>query len=122
MSYYFAGRFFNKYRPFFPYLYKDYSFKLDLQVGELYFSRKLISLSGKHLPLDLSLNYVHLHAYNSYDDLYLSTGLPRGFKTNFHIFLEYDSNYDKYLYEDAVGFLHIKCSRRSAQPSGRHYI
>lgn len=106
MSFYFAGRYFDKYRPFFPYDYKDYSFKLDLRAGELNFTRKLILLPGKHLPLDLSLRYIHRHAYNTYDDLYLSTGFPRGFKTNFHVFLEYDSTHNKYHFEDEDGFLH----------------
>lgn len=106
MSFYFAGRYFNKYRPYFAYEQKDYSFKVDLQVGELYFVRKLFSLPGRYLPISLSLYYNQRHAYNSYDDLYLSTGFPRGFKTNYHIFLEFDSDNDKYKYEDADGFLH----------------
>lgn len=67
MSYYFAGRYYNKYKSFFPYKYKDYSFKIDLENGDLYFSRKLIVFSGRHLPLDLSLKYVQ---YNRAFDVY----------------------------------------------------
>ena len=39
MSYSFAGRTFNKHKPFFSYDYKDYSFKVDMEHGELYFTR-----------------------------------------------------------------------------------
>ena len=105
MSYSFAGRFYNKNKPFFTYSHKDYSFRNDMESGELYFSRKLISFSGTHLPLALSLSYIQRHT-SVYDYLHLDTGFPRGFKTNFHVFLEYNSTYDKYLYEDADGFLH----------------
>lgn len=61
MPFSFIGRFFDKSKIFFPYEYKDYSFKIDLQYGDLYFTRKLISFSGKHLPLNLSLNYSQMH-------------------------------------------------------------
>ena len=106
MSYPFAGRYFDKYKPFFPYELGDYSFKVDLQYGELLFTRKLISFSGKHLPLDLSLKYVQRHADNG--TMFSSfSGFPKGFKTNYHVFLEYDSTYSRYLYEDADGFQHI---------------
>ena len=105
MSYSFIGRYFNKYKQFFKYEVKDYSFKVDLQYGELYLSRRLFSFSGKHLPLDLSLNYSQLHI-NVYDNLHLYTGFPRGFKTNFHVFLEYDSDLNRYVYEDSDGFMH----------------
>lgn len=50
MSYSFAGRFYNKHKPFFPYECDDYLFKIDLEYGELNFTRKLISFTGKHLP------------------------------------------------------------------------
>ena len=106
MSYPFAGRYFDKYKPFFPYELGDYSFKVDLQYGELLFSKKLISFSGRHLPLDLSLKYVQRHADNG--TMFSSySGFPKGFKTNYHVFLEYDSTYSRYLYEDADGFQHI---------------
>ena len=106
MSWEFAGRFYDKNRPFFDYPYKDYSFKVDLENGDLLISRKIVNFNGKHLPLELSLNYYRLH--NISNDLFHNqTGLPRGFKTNYHIFLEYVSDYDKYYYEDMDGFLHV---------------
>lgn len=52
MLFTFAGRYFNKRRHFFSYDFKDYSFKVDLEFRELYFTRKLMSFSGKHLPLN----------------------------------------------------------------------
>lgn len=107
MSYSFAGRDFNRYRPFFPYECKDYSFKVDLEFGELYFTRKLLSFSGKHLPLNLCLKYVQRHVDNGTDFSY-SSGFPKGFKTNFHVFLEYSSSHDGcYNLEDADGFSHL---------------
>lgn len=106
MSYPFAGRYFNKYKPFFPYELGDYSFKVDLQYGELLFTKKLISFSGKHLPLDLSLKFVQRHVDNG--TMFSSySGFPKGFKTNYHVFLEYDSTNSRYLYEDSDGFQHI---------------
>ena len=106
MSYSFAGRFYDKDKLFFPYDYKDYSFKVDLEFSELYFTRKLISFSGKHLPLELTLKYTQQHIDLSNDYLHADTGFPRGFKTNYHIFLEYDSSFSGYKYEDADGFEH----------------
>ena len=106
MSYSFAGRYYNKHKPFFPYECDDYSFKIDLEYGELYFTRKLISFSGKHLPLNLSLKYIQRHVNLSNDFLHADTGFPRGFKTNYHVFLEYDSDFSGYKYEDTDGFLH----------------
>ena len=103
MSYSFAGRFYNKYKPLFSYEHKDYCFKVDMEYGELYFTKKLISFSGKHLPLDLSLKYIQRHVY---DYFYADSSFPLGFKTNFHIFLEFYSNNNKYAYEDADGFYH----------------
>lgn len=44
----YIGRYFDKYRRFFSYDCQDYTFDVDLQNGELYFSRKLISFSGKY--------------------------------------------------------------------------
>ena len=105
MLFSFTGRYFNKRRHFFSYDFKDYSFKVDLEFGELYFTRKLMSFSGKHLPLNLSLKYVQSHI-NGSDCLCSLTGFPQGFKTNFHVFLEYDSYLNKYKYEDADGFVH----------------
>ena len=105
MPYSFAGRYFDKDKPFFSYGYKDYSFQLDLEFGELYFTKKLVSFSGRYLPIDISLKYVFRHSIAA-DNLHVDTGFPKGFKTNFHVFLEYDSQYNKYHYEDADGFLH----------------
>ena len=105
MSYSFFGRYYDKHKMVFPYDYKDYSFKIDLQNGNLYFSRKLISFSGKHLPLELFLNYSEMHV-NVYDNLHSYTGFPRGFKTNYHVVLEYESAYNRYIYEDMDGFKH----------------
>ena len=105
MSYYFIDRYFDNAKRFFSYDYKDYSFRIDLQYGELYFTRKLISFSGKHLPIDLSLKYSQIRA-NTYDNLNTYTGFPRGFKTNYHVFLEYDFDFSGYKYEDKDGFLH----------------
>ena len=106
MSYSFAGRFYNKHKPFFPYECDDYLFKIDLEYGELYFTRKLISFTGKHLPLNLFLKYVQRHVNLSSDFLHTDTGFPRGFKTNFHVFLEYDFSFSGYKYEDMDGYLH----------------
>ena len=106
MSYSFAGCFYYKYKPLFPYKCKDYSFNVDLQYGELIFTKRLLKLSGKHLPLELSLKYIQRHT-NVNDSFHLDSGFPRGFKTNYHVFLEYDSTNDKYNYEDLDGFLHI---------------
>ena len=61
MPYPFAGRYYNKNKNIFSYEYKDYTFKVDLEFGELLFNRQLISLSGKHLSLNLSLNYIQRH-------------------------------------------------------------
>ena len=105
MSYSFIGRFFDKCKRFFSYDYKDYSFKVDLQYGELYFTKKLISFSGKCLSLNLSLKYSQMHV-NAYDNLHTYTGFPKGLKTNYHVVLEYDSAHDKYIYEDKDGFKH----------------
>ena len=69
MSYSFAGRFYNKHKPFFPYECDDYLFKIDLEYGELNFTRKLISFTGKHLPLNLFLKYVQRHVNLSSDFL-----------------------------------------------------
>ena len=106
MSYSFAGRFYNKHKPFFPYECDDYLFKIDLEYGELNFTRKLISFTGKHLPLNLFLKYVQRHVNLSSDFLHADTGFPRGFKTNFHVFLEYDFSFSGYKYEDMDGYLH----------------
>ena len=105
MSYSFVGRYYIKNKPFYTYDYKDYHFKVDMQNGGLYFTRKLISFSGKHLPLDLSLKYSQMHV-NVYDNLHTYTGFPRGFKTNYHIVLEYESAYNRYIYEDIDGYKH----------------
>ena len=105
MSYLFVGRYYDKYKMVFPYDYKDYNFKVDLQNGNLYLTRKLFSFPGKHLPLELSLNYSEMHV-NVYDNLHLYTGFPRGFKTNYHVVLEYESAYSRYIYEDMDGFKH----------------
>ena len=106
MSFYFAGYFFNKYKQFLKHDYKDYSFNVDLEYGKLYFTRKLFALPGKHLPLDLSLKYIESHTAST-GYLHYATGFPRGCKTNYHVFLEYDSSNDKYNYEDSDGFLHV---------------
>lgn len=58
MPYSFLGRYFDKHRSFYTYKHKDYSFNIDLENGDLGFSRKLIGFSGKHLPLDLSLSFM----------------------------------------------------------------
>lgn len=105
MSYSFVGRYYDKNKKFFSYEYKDYCFKIDLQNGDLYLTRKLFSFSGKHLPLELSLKYSQRHV-NTYDNLHTYSGFPRGFKTNYHIVLEYESAYNRYIYEDATGFKH----------------
>ena len=105
MSYSFVGRYYDKNKKFFSYEYKDHCFKIDLQNGDLYLTRKLFSFSGKHLPLELSLKYSQMHV-NTYDNLHTYTGFPRGFKTNYHIVLEYESAYNRYIYEDATGFKH----------------
>lgn len=105
MFYSFCGRNFDKHKRFFPYDYKSYYLKVDLQYGELYFTKKLISFSGKCLPLNLSLKYSQMHV-NTYDNLHTYTGFPKGFKTNYHVVLEYDSAHDKYIYEDKDGFKH----------------
>ena len=106
MSYPFAGRYYDKHKPFFPYECGDYSFNVDMQNGELLFSKELIAFSGTHLPLKLSLKYVQRHVDNG--TMFSSySGFPQGFKTNFHVFLEYDSTYNRYLYEDSDGYQHI---------------
>ena len=105
MQHNYIGRYFDKYRRFFSYDCQDYTFDVDLQNGELYFSRKLISFSGKYSPINLSLNYSQMRT-SSYDDLSNLSSFPLGFKTNYHILLEYDSFNDKYIYEDAKGFEH----------------
>ncbi|MBO6261379.1 MAG: RHS repeat-associated core domain-containing protein [Bacilli bacterium] len=106
MSFYFAGYYFDKYKQFLKYDYKDYSFKVDLEYGKLYFTRKLFALPGRHLPLDLSLKYIEPHTAST-GYLHYATGFPKGCKTNYHVFLEYDSSNDKYNYEDSDGFLHV---------------
>lgn len=105
MSYYFAGYYFDKYKHFLSHDYKDYSFKLDLEYGQLYLTRKLFSFYGKHLPFNLSLKYIQPHIAIGHG-FHLDTGFPLGFKTNYHVFLEYDSTYNKYYYEDSDGFYH----------------
>ena len=104
MSYYFSGRYYKKNKPFFTYSYKDYSFKVDLEFGDLLFSRHLVSFSGE-LPIDLKLQYVQLHAADNHY-FHTQTLFPRGFKTNYHIFLEYNSYINEYFLEDADGFMH----------------
>lgn len=106
MSFYFAGYYFDKYKQFLKHDYKDYSFKVDLEHGKLYFTRKLFSLPGRYLPLNLSLKYIETHTV-SIGYLHYATGFPKGCKTNYHVFLEYDSSIDKYNYEDSDGFLHV---------------
>lgn len=106
MSFYFAGYYFDKYKQFLKHDYKDYSFKVDLEYGKLYFTRKLFVLPGRHLPLNLSLKYIEPHTV-SIGYLHYATGFPKGCKTNYHVFLEYDSSIDKYNYEDSDGFLHV---------------
>ena len=103
MSHLFAGYLFSKYKPFFSFDYKDYSFKVDLEYGLLYFTRELFTLPGKYFPIALSLKYIQPHTTHNF---HLQTGLPKGFKTNYHVFLDFDSSNNKYLYEDADGFLH----------------
>ena len=103
MPYTFAGRYYNKYKPFFSYNHKDYSFKVDMEFGELLLTRNLIAFSGRHLPLVLSLKYIQRHIY---DNSYTGISFPLGFKTNYHVFLEYDSNITGYKYEDMDGFEH----------------
>lgn len=105
MIYTFNIRDYNKKKPFFPYEYKDYSFKVDLKYGELYFTKKLISFSGQHLPLNLSLKYSQTHT-SSTNNLHSFTGFPKGFKTNYHVVLRYELLNDKYIYEDLDGFKH----------------
>ncbi len=105
MIYTFNIRDYNKKKPFFPYEYKDYSIKVDLKYGELYFTKKLISFSGQHLPLNLSLKYSQMHT-SSTNNLHSFTGFPKGFKTNYHVALRYVLLDDKYIYEDLDGFKH----------------
>lgn len=107
MSFSFAGYCFDKYKKFLTHNYKDYSFNIDLKFGKLYLTRKLFALPGKYLPIDLSFKYIEAHT-TSTQTLHQKTGLPIGVKTNYHLFLEYDSTcYEKYLLEDADGFLHV---------------
>ena len=105
MIYSFNIRDYNKKKPFFPYEYKGYFFKVDLKYGELYFTKKLISFSGQHLPLNLSLKYSQMHT-SSTNNLHSFTGFPKGFKTNYHVVLRYELSNDKYIYEDLDGFKH----------------
>ena len=106
MSFSFAGYCFDKYKKFLTHNYKDYSFNVDLKFGKLYLTRKLFALSGKYLPIDLSFKYIETHT-TSTQTLHQKTGLPIGVKTNYHLFLEYNTTYGQYWLEDADGFLHV---------------
>ena len=55
MSFYFAGYYFDKYKQFLECNHKDYSFKVDLRYGQLYLTRKLFSLPGRYLPINLEV-------------------------------------------------------------------
>ena len=106
MSFSFASYCFDKYKKFLTHNYKDYSFNIDLKFGKVYFTRKLFTLPGKYLPFDLSLKYIEPHT-TSTQTLHQKTGLPIGVKTNYHLFLEYNTTYEQYWLEDADGFLHV---------------
>ena len=106
MSFSFASYCFDKYKKFLTHNYKDYSFNIDLKFGKLYLTRKLFALPGKYLPIDLSFKYIEAHT-TSTQTLHQKTGLPIGVKTNYHLFLEYNTTYEQYWLEDADGFLHV---------------
>ncbi len=106
MSFSFASYCFDKYKKFLTHNYKDYSFNIDLKFGKLYLTRKLFALPGKYLPIDLSFKYIEAHT-TSTQTLHQKTGLPIGVKTNYHLFLEYNTTYGQYWLEDADGFLHV---------------
>lgn len=106
MSFSFASYCFDKYKKFLTHNYKDYSFNIDLKFGKLYLTRKLFALPGKYLPIDLAFKYIEAHT-TSTQTLHQKTGLPIGVKTNYHLFLEYNTTYEQYWLEDADGFLHV---------------
>ena len=106
MSFSFASYCFDKYKKFLTHNYKDYSFNIDLKFGKLYLTRKLFALPGKYLPIDLSFKYIEAHT-TSTQTLHEKTDLPIGVKTNYHLFLEYNTTYGQYWLEDADGFLHV---------------
>ena len=106
MLFSFASYCFDKYKKFLTHNYKDYSFNIDLKFGKLYLTRKLFALPGKYLPIDLSFKYIEAHT-TSTQTLHQKTGLPIGVKTNYHLFLEYNTTYGQYWLEDADGFLHV---------------
>lgn len=106
MSFDFGGYDFDKLKKFLNYDYKDYSFNVDLEFGKLYLTRKLFTLPGKYLPIDLSLKYIESHTAQG-QNLHSYTGLPIGLKTNYHVFIGYNSAFGKYQLEDSDGFLHV---------------
>lgn len=103
-SYPLSNHIFSKYRQFFEFNRKDYHFNVDIETGKLFLNRKLVTFRGAHLPLDLNLKYCQ-DFYDSSSGLNAYTGLPRGFKLNYHVYISQISG--QYNYVDKDGFVHI---------------
>ena len=103
-SYPLSNHIFSKYRQFFEFNRKDYHFNVDIETGKLFLNRKLVTFRGAHLPLDLNLKYCQ-DFYDSSSGLNAYTGLPRGFKLNYHVYISQVSG--QYNYVDKDGFVHI---------------
>ena len=115
-SYPLSNHIFSKYRQFFEFNRKDYHFNVDIETGKLFLSRKLVTFRGTHLPLDLYLKYCQ-DFYDSSSGLNAYTGLPRGFKFNYHVYISQVGG--QYNYVDKDGFVHIfalAINTSSAQP------
>lgn len=94
---------FDKYRQFFEFKRKDYHFNVDIKSGKLLFDRKLITLKGNRLPIDLYLKYFH-DFYQYHGDLVDYTYFPKGFRLNYHVYLFQEGN--NFIYADKDGFFH----------------
>ena len=103
VNYPITGPNFDKYQQFFEFNRKDYHFKVDIETGKLLFDRKLISCKGTNLPVDLYLKYTQSH-YGASLNLSNYTGLPKGFKFNYHVLVA--RNITNIKYEDKDGLVH----------------
>ena len=103
-SYPLSNLIFSKYRQFFELRRKDYYFNIDIEAGKLLFDRRLVTFRGAHLPLDLHLKYSQ-NFFDSNNGLNAYTGLPKGFKFNYHVYISIDNGQHNYVDKD--GFTHV---------------
>ena len=75
------------------------NYDVNVRNGQVYFSKKLVSLGGLLMPLDLDLVF-----NNTYKDTEWFIGMPHGWKTNYH--QKIVKQLSEYIYTDSIGIEH----------------